>query len=121
MALVAPAIGVVFKPDAGDRAMLDDRGLRDLRRRDDGMVVGSPATEVDTFRVMFDLESLSRSELLPPAVALDAAGVPGDVRWPGLMPGAVYAGAGERRAHRATHPCRAEVSKHCGCAERAAA
>ena len=29
---------------------------------------------------MFALASLSRGKLLPPAVALDAAGVPGDVR-----------------------------------------
>jgi hypothetical protein len=100
--LAAPLIGKMA-PTAVDRAMESDL-MRALRGRDDGLVIGSAATAVDTYRVMFHLASRSGSRLADPGVPLDQQALAGGVRWLILMPGVSYSGPGTRtRVEPLTH------------------
>ena len=95
--LAAPLAGKWFVPSDVDTAMTASP-LRELRRRDDGMVVGTYATRADTHRVLFHLASRSRGRIMPPGTVLASEAIPPDVNWLILLPGAVYEGAGERKA-----------------------
>jgi len=70
--------------------------MRALRGRDDGLVIGSAATAVDTYRVMFHLASRSGGRLVDPGVPVDRQALAGRVRWLILLPGVSYAGLGTR-------------------------
>lgn len=93
--LGGPLTGKWLKPKDIDRVMESDPTLRALRQRDDGMIVGTPEAALDTYRVMFYLASRSCGRMLGPKNALSPAGIPDDVNWLILLPGASYAGAGE--------------------------
>jgi hypothetical protein len=92
--LVAPLAGKWFAPDRVDEAMATDR-LRELRGRDDGMIVGTPANAPDTYRVMFYVASRARGRIVAPGTTLSPEAVPADVRWLILLPEVSYAGPGE--------------------------
>jgi hypothetical protein len=81
-----------------DRAMMLDPVAASLRHRDDGMVVGTPSTSADTYRVMFFLASRSRGHILQDGRALRESAIPNDVKWMILLPGAEYSGPGRRHA-----------------------
>jgi len=92
--LAAPLVGKMA-PTPVDRAMESDL-MRALRGRDDGLVIGSAATAVDTYRVMFHLASRSGGRLVDPGVPVDRQALAGRVRWLILLPGVSYAGPGTR-------------------------
>jgi hypothetical protein len=92
--LAAPLAGKMA-PTPVDRAMESDL-MRALRGRDDGLVIGSAATAVDTYRVMFHLASRSGGRLVDPGVPVDRQALAGRVRWLILLPGVWYAGPGTR-------------------------
>jgi hypothetical protein len=94
--LMGPLVGLGFRPGDVDIAMTASLPFRELRHRDDGMVVGTNAVAADTYRVMFHLESRSRGRILAPGTTLDVSSIPSDVKWLILLPGTVYEGAGER-------------------------
>lgn len=96
--LTTPLTGRHVAPTYVDRAMMDIAELRALVGRHDGMVVGTPATSVDTYRVLFHLRSMSRGHFVPAAGVLRREDVPSDVAWLLLMPGAGYSGPGGRQA-----------------------
>jgi phosphoglycerol transferase len=92
--LAAPLIGKIA-PTAVDRAM-ETEVMRTLRGRDDGLVIGSAATAVDTYRVMFHLASRSGGRLIDPGAPIDPQTLTDGVRWLILMPGISYSGPGTR-------------------------
>jgi len=92
--LAAPLCGRMA-PTAVDRAMESDP-MRALRGRADGLVIGSAATAVDTYRVMFHLASRSGGRLVDPGVPVDRQALADGVRWLILMPGVSYSGPGTR-------------------------
>jgi hypothetical protein len=100
--LVAPLVGKMA-PTAVDRAMESDL-MRALRGRDDGLVIGSSTTAVDTYRVMFHLASRSGGRLVYPGIPVDQQALVGEVRWLILMPGVSYSGPGTKtRVEPLTH------------------
>jgi hypothetical protein len=100
--LVAPLVGKMA-PTAVDRAMESDL-MQALRGRDDGLVIGSSTTAVDTYRVMFHLASRSGGRLVYPGIPVDQQALVGEVRWLILMPGVSYSGPGTKtRVEPLTH------------------
>ena len=93
---VGPATGKWIKPKELDLVMQSDPLLRALRGRDDGMIVGTASSALDTYRVMFYLASRSRAVILKPDDVLTRAKVQDDTQWLLMLPGADYAGPGER-------------------------
>jgi hypothetical protein len=94
--LTGPLVGLGFRPGDIDIAMTSSSPFRDLRHRDDGMVIGTNAAAADTYRVMFHLESRSRGRIVAPGTTLSVSSIPSGVNWLILLPGTAYEGAGER-------------------------
>jgi phosphoglycerol transferase len=92
--LGAPLAGKLA-PNAVDQAM-NNEVAKALRGRDDGLVIGSSETAVDTYRVMFHLASRSGGRLVDPTAPVDQTTLPAGVRWLILMPGVAYSGSGSQ-------------------------
>lgn len=88
-----PFVGRAPLPTEVDRAMTDPRA-RALVQRSDGIVLGTAASALDTYRVMFHLSSLARGRIVASENAVDANGIPPDVNWLLLLPGVTYRGPG---------------------------
>jgi phosphoglycerol transferase len=92
--LAGPLAGKWFTQGAVDAAMAASP-LRELRGRDDGMIVGTHAAAADTYRVMIHVAARAHGRIVAPGTTIPPESVPADVRWLILLPDVDYAGPGE--------------------------
>lgn len=99
---IAPLRGG-FQAGPVDAEFLDatDRlGLHKLVGRADGVIVGSPNSAVDVFRVMFYLRSLSAGKIISPGTGFRDDDFPTGARWAVFLPDVRYVGPAQVAFHR---------------------
>jgi phosphoglycerol transferase len=94
--IVSPSFFTLKGPvDAAFFDPMDRSGLRRLVGRGDGIIIGSPTSDVDVYRTMFYLRSLSAGRIAPSGSEIRDDDFPEGARWAVVLVGVRYIGSSQ--------------------------